>query len=176
MTILLTVKEYFRATYIRFLHLLQIFCQIHLHINLRLVVLQIRIHLMEDQSLLLIKENVFIGVLDDIYLKLLSIVQMEIVFQGHIEIAWWVINTRSFQIIDQQWFISLSSLFLNLNDLIDLMTPCQLIHRQLSLILISTFTFLHSFINNILLRKPRQIWRFTWIYSSFCFLSSKLLF
>jgi len=42
---------------------------------------------MEDQSLLLIKENVFIGVLDDIYLKLLSIVQMEIVFQGHIEIA-----------------------------------------------------------------------------------------
>jgi len=165
MTILLTVKEYFRATYIRFLHLLQIFCQIHLHIDLRLVVLQIGIHLMEDQSLLLIKENVFVGVLDDINLKLLSIVQMEIVFQGHIEIAWWVINTRSFQIIDQQWFIGLSSLFLNLNDLIDLMTPLQL-----SPILICTFTFLPSF-----LRKPRQIWRFTWIYS-YCFLSSKLLF
>ena len=87
MTILLTVKEYFRATYIRFLHLLQIFCQIHLHVDLCLVVLQIRIHLVEDQSLLLIKENVFVGVLDDINLKLLSIVQMEIVFQGHIEIA-----------------------------------------------------------------------------------------
>ena len=166
MTILLTVKEYFWAAYIRFLHLLQIFCQIHLHINLCLVILQIRMHLMDNQSLLLIKENVLIGVLDDIYLELLSIVQMEIVFQGHIEIARWVINTRSFQIIGQQWFVGLSSLFLNLNDLIDLMTPLQL-----SLILMSTFTFLHRF-----LRKPRQIWRFTWIYSSFCFLSSKLLF
>ncbi len=87
MAILLTVKEYFRTTYIRFLHLLQIFCQIHLHINLRLVVLQIRLHLLEDQSLLLIKENVFVRILNDIDLKLLPIVQMEIVVQRHIEIA-----------------------------------------------------------------------------------------
>jgi hypothetical protein len=93
MTILLTVKEYFRAAYIRFLHLLQILCQIHLHIDLRLVALQIRVHLLEDQSLLLIKENIFVGVLDDIDLKLLSIVQMEIVVHGHIEIARRVINT-----------------------------------------------------------------------------------
>lgn len=186
MTILLTVKEYFRATYIRFLHLLQIFCQIHLHVNLRLVVLQIRLHLLEHQSLLLIKENIFVRVLNDIDLKLLPIVQMKmlcyimlcmkIVVQGHIEIARWVINTRSSQIIisfkwiiDQQWFVGLSTLFLNLYDLIDLMTPLH-IYLPLSLILTS-FTFLLSF-----LRKPWQIWCYIWIYSSFCFLSCNLLF